>query len=190
MLDEIAAAGAVDPVEMRLAMITDEPSRKVIEKAAEMANWGGSLGPNRAQGMAFVLSFGVPVAEIVEIEQTDDGLKIQKVFAAVDVGTALDPRNIEGQVQSAVNFGLAAAMMGEITVEAGVVAQQNFDTYDSIRIHQAPAIEVGILENGPSIRGIGEPGLPPAAPALGNAIFALTGNRIRELPFGKSVDFV
>ena len=105
------------------------------------------------------------------------------------VGTALDPRNIEAQVQSAINFGLTAAIMGEITINQGVVEQSNFHNYDAIRMSQAPAIDVRILENGEKIRGIGEPGLPPAAPALANAIFAASGERIRELPIRKHVKF-
>ena len=100
-----------------------------------------------------------------------------------------DPRIIEAQVQSGINFGLAAAMMSEITVSDGKVQQTNFHDYNSIRINQAPPIAVKILENGEKIRGIGEPGLPPAAPALANAIFAATGQRIRELPLNKHVTF-
>jgi len=117
-------------------------------------------------------------------------VKITKVYAAVDVGTALDPRNIEAQVSGGINFGLAAAIMGKITVKDGKVEQTNFHNYNSIRINQAPKIEVAILENGDKVRGIGEPGTPPAAPALANAIFAATGRRIRELPLNKSIKFV
>lgn len=91
---------------------------------------------------------------------------------------------------SGINFGLSAAMMGEITVKDGKIEQTNFHQYDSIRMNQAPNIQVKVLENGEKIRGIGEPGTPPAAPALGNAIFAATGKRIRELPFGKSIKFI
>ncbi|MDX1509258.1 MAG: molybdopterin cofactor-binding domain-containing protein, partial [Woeseiaceae bacterium] len=189
IIDEIAHAAGSDPLDMRIRLMTHGPSRKVLEAVGEMANWGGRLPAGHAQGVAFVLSFGVPVAEIVEVANTPDGIRIVRVYAAVDVGTALDPRNIEGQVQSGVNFGLAAAMMGEITIEEGAVVQGNFNEYDAIRIHQAPDIEVRILENGERIRGIGEPGTPPAAPALATAIYAATGRRIRELPLAKHVSF-
>lgn len=190
MLDELAQAAGADPLEMRLRMMNHEPSSEVLKAVAEMADWGAPLPEGHGRGLAFVLSFGVPTAEIIEVADTGNGLRIVKVWAAVDVGVALDHRNIEAQVQGGVNFGLAAALMGEITVADGAVEQTNFHNYNSIRIHQAPPIEVRILENGSRIRGIGEPGLPPAAPALANAIFAATGERIRELPLSKHVRFV
>ena len=180
IIDEIAHGAGSDPLEMRIRLMTHGPSRHVLEAAGEFANWGGELPEGHAQGVAFVLSFGVPVAEVVEVANTPNGIRIVRVHAVVDVGTALDPRNIEGQVQSGINFGLAAAMTGEITIEDGAVVEGNFHQYDAIRMQQAPDIEVKILENGERIRGIGEPGTPPAAPALANAIFAATGQRIRE----------
>ena len=190
MMDEIAHAAGLDPLQLRLDLIQHEPSRKVLEAVAEMSNWGLMLPEGHGLGVAFCLSFGVPAAEVVEIAIIDEKVKIIKVYAAVDVGTALDPRNIEAQVSGGINFGLAAAMMGEITIEDGEVQQTNFHMFNSIRINQAPDIEVRVLENGSRIRGIGEPGTPPAAPALANAIFAATGKRIRELPLNKQIDFV
>lgn len=189
MLDELAHAAGADPLEMRMQMMNHEPSREVLKAVAEMADWGAPLPEGHGRGVAFVMSFGVPAAEIVEVADTGNGLKIVRVWAAVDVGVALDRRNLEAQVQSGVNFGLAAAMMGEVTVRDGAVEQTNFHNYNSIRINQAPPIDVRVLENGSRIRGIGEPGLPPAAPALANAIFAATGERIRELPLSKHVRF-
>jgi isoquinoline 1-oxidoreductase beta subunit len=188
-IDEVAHAAGKDPLDLRLELIDHAPSRKVIEAAADMANWGAPLREGHGMGLAFVLSFGVPVAEIVEVADTDRGIRILNVWAAVDVGTALDPRNVEAQVQSGVNFGLAAAMMGSITIRDGMIEQRNFDTFDAMRMSQAPDIKVRILENGEKIRGIGEPGTPPAAPALANAIFAATGRRIRELPLNKHMRF-
>ncbi len=189
MMDEMAHDAGIDPLEFRLQSITHMPSRKVMERVAEMSNWGGNLPSGHARGLGFCLSFGVPSAQVIEITQSGEGIKLIRACAAVDVGTALDPRNIEAQVFGGMSFGLTAAIMGEITVENGAVVQGNFDEYDSLRMYQAPAFEVAILENEPHIRGIGEPGTPPAAPALANAVFALTGQRIRELPLGKSVDF-
>lgn len=190
-LDEIAVAAGKDPVEMRLELMTHEPSRKVLEAVAEMAGWkGGQIGEGRGRGVAYSLSFGVPVAEIVEVAVTDSGIKVVDVWAAADVGTALDPRNIEAQLVSGVNFGLSAAILSEITVADGVVEQENFNNYDALRLYQAPRIAVRVLESGGPIRGIGEPGTPPAAPALANAIFAATGKRLREMPFNKTVEFV
>jgi isoquinoline 1-oxidoreductase beta subunit len=188
-IDELAHAAGTDPMEMRLSLMSDDTSRKVLEAAAHMSNWGSELAPGVGRGVAFVMSFGVPVAEVIEVADTPLGIKILKVYAAVDIGTALDPRNVEAQVQSGVNFGLAAAIMGEISIADGAVEQSNFHNYDAIRMRQAPAIEVKILENGDQIRGIGEPATPPAAPALANAIFAATGNRIRELPLKKHIKF-
>lgn len=189
VIDELAHAAGADPLEMRLSLMNDDTSRKVLEAVAQMSNWGSELPPGIGRGVAFVMSFGVPVAEVIEVADTPLGIKILKVYAAVDIGTALDPRNVEAQVQSGVNFGLTAAIMGEISVADGAVEQSNFHDYDAIRMRQAPAIEVKILENGDRIRGIGEPATPPAAPALANAIFAATGNRIRELPLKNHIKF-
>jgi isoquinoline 1-oxidoreductase beta subunit len=189
IVDEMAHAAGRDPLDFRFDMLTDEVSRGVLEAAASMAGWGADLPPGRGMGVALVMSFGVPVAEIVEVVDTPNGIRILNVWAAVDVGTALDPRNIEAQVQSGIVFGLSAAMLNEITVSEGRVEQRNFHDYRLMRLDQVPDIEVRILENGHKIRGIGEPGTPPAAPALGNAIFAATGRRIRTLPFGGSVRF-
>ncbi len=189
-MDEIAIATGKDPVEMRLGLMTHEPSRKVLEKAAEMAGWnGGQVGEGRGRGVAFSLSFGVPVAEIVEIAATEHGFKITDAWIAADVGIALDPRNIEAQLMSGLNFGLSAAILSEITITDGEVDQRNFHDYDALRMYQAPRLEIAVLENMGHIKGIGEPGTPPAAPALANAIFAATGKRLREMPFGKFVDF-
>ncbi len=189
MLDELARSEGLDPLKMRLDMIDHQPSRKVIEAVAELADWGRARPDGHGLGMAFCLSFGVPVAEIIEVVQTSSGIKIINAFAAVDVGIAIDPRNIEAQVFGGLNFGLAAAMMGEITFNKGAAQQSNFHDYNSIRMHQSPSFKIKILENGERIKGIGEPATPPAAPALANAIFAATGQRIRELPMNKHIRF-
>ena len=189
MMDEMAHAAGVDPLEFRLQSMNHMPSRKVLEKLGAMSSWGSALPAGRARGVGFCLSFGVPSAQVIEISQTDSGIKLEKAYAVVDVGTVLDPRNVEAQVFGGMIYGLSAAIMGEITVEGGEVVQGNFDTYDGMRMDQAPSFEVAILENEPHIRGIGEPGTPPAAPALANAVFALTGKRLRSLPLNKHVDF-
>ena len=190
MMDEIANAANLDPLQMRIDLITHEPSRKVIQAVAEMSGWGRYMPDGQALGVAYALSFGVPCAQVIEISLVNGKVKILNVWAAVDVGTALDPRNIEAQVSGGVNFGLAAAIMGEISIENGQVQQTNFHNFNSIRMHQAPNIEVQILENGDKIKGIGEPAVPPAAPALANAIYAATGKRFRELPLNKHIGFV
>ena len=187
--DELCHAAGVDPVAERLRLCDHDDSRQVIQAAAEMANWGADLGPNRAQGIAFCMSFGVPVAEVVQISQTDQGIKLDAVFVAADVGKVLDPVNFENLVQGGVLWGLGHAIMGETTYTDGAMDQNNFDSFESLRLYQTPQISVRGLEFGTRVRGIGEPPVPPAAPALANAIFALTGQRLREMPFQKFVDF-
>lgn len=187
-VDELAHLAGVDPLEFRLNQIDHVPSRKVLEAVAAASNWG-STPAGRARGVAFCLSFGVPTAEVIEVAQTPAGLQMTGAWAAVDVGIALDPSIIEAQVQGGMIFGLSAAINGEITFDGGHVQQTNFPDYDGLRMPQCPPIAVTVLENGHKIRGIGEPGTPPAAPALANAIFALTGQRIRALPLGKAIGF-
>jgi isoquinoline 1-oxidoreductase beta subunit len=189
-IDELAAQAGTDPLDLRLALLNHEPSRKVLSSAAAMSGWGQRLAAGRGRGVAFHLCRGVPVAQVIEITTTKQGVKIDKVFVAVDVGTALDPRNLEAQLQSGVIFGLSSAVYGEITFAKGAAEQTNFHNYPVLRMHQAPQIEVKVLESGGTIRGVGETGVPPAAPALANAIFQATGKRIRELPLRKHIDFV
>lgn len=187
-MDELAQRAGADPLAFRLTQIDDEASRKVLEAVGEMCNWGTAL-PGRARGVAFCLSFGVPSAQVIEVMDTPAGLRLTGAWAAVDVGRALDPGNIEAQVQGAMVYGLSAAMRGEITFADGMAEQVNFWDFEPMRLPQCPPIAVRILENQRNIRGVGEPGLPPAAPALGNAIFALTGQRLRDLPFARAVTF-
>ena len=162
---------------------------KVVEKVAEMAKWGEALPAGKAKGLAFTLSFGSWVGEIVQVADTPAGIRIEKVWIAADVGTALDPGIIEAQLISAAIYGLSAAMGQEITFADGMVEQSNFHDYDAMRIFQCPVFEVAILENFHKMGGVGEIGTPPAAPALANAVFALTGKRIRTLPLSKEVAF-
>ena len=189
-MDEIAVAGKLDPVAMRLKLMADHPAAlKVIEKVAEMAGWDEALPAGKARGMAFTLSFGSWVAEVVQVADTPEGIRLEKVWIAADVGTALDPGIIEAQLVSGAIYGLSAAMNQEITLADGMVEQSNFHDYDAMRMNQCPDFEVAILQNYHKMGGVGEIGTPPAAPALANAIFALTGKRIRSLPLSKEVKF-
>lgn len=188
-VDELAHAAGADPLAFRLDHMTHAPSRAVLEAVAEMSGWGTALPAGRARGVAFCLSFGVPTAEVIEVEQTPAGLRLAGAWAAVDVGTALDPANIEAQVSGGMIYGLSAAMTGRITLAEGRVVETNFPDFDPLRLHQCPPISVRVLEGGGKIRGIGEPGTPPAAPALANAIFALTGVRHRRLPLADAAGF-
>jgi isoquinoline 1-oxidoreductase subunit beta len=188
-LDELIHAAGADPLRERLRLCWHEPSRKVLEAVAQMSGWGSDLGKDRGRGVAFTLSFGVPAAEVVEVTSTPRGIRIDKVFVAVEVGKVLDPVNFENQVQGGVIWGLGHAMNAELTYADGIAQQTNYHVYEGMRLYQTPQIEVRALTNSSEIRGIGEPSVPPTAPALANAIFAATGRRIRELPLGKHIAF-
>ena len=189
-LDELIHAAGADPLEERLRLCSDPLSRKVLEAVGEMSGWSGPrISETRARGLAFCLSFGVPMAEVVEVSRTPGGIRVDKVYAACELGRIVDPDTFEAQVSGGIIFGLGHAMNCELTYAGHAPEQVNFDSYQGMRLSQAPEIEVRGLENGARIRGIGEPGVPPAAPALANAIFALTGQRIRELPLNRHVSF-
>lgn len=192
-IDEMAHAAGRDPLEFRLQLAAREhaPSAGVIEAVAGMAGWTGQTPPGVGRGVGFTYSFGTPVAQVVEVVQQEDGkIMIPRVWIACDVGTALDPRNIEAQMTGAAIFGLSAAVMGEITFRDGIAEQGNFHEYDALRMHNAPAFEVEVLETGDHIGGVGEPGTPPAMPALANALFDLTGKRARDLPLIRHFDLL
>ena len=167
-----------------------EVSRKVLEAVAEMSSWGGELDRNKGRGVAFVESFGVPVAEVVEVKEKDEGRRIEKVWVDADVGKVIEKVNFDKIMQGGVIFGLGHAMNCEITYADGMAEQANFWDAEGMRFYQCPEIFTKGLENGAKIRGIGEPPVPPAAPALANAIFAATGQRLREMPFSKFIEFV
>jgi isoquinoline 1-oxidoreductase beta subunit len=189
LLDELIHAAGADPLQERLRLCSHEVARKVLEAVGQMSNWGSKLEPHRGRGLAFVESFGVPVAEVVEVTRTDKGIRIDKVFVAVDVGRVIDPVNFDNHVKGAVIWGLGHAMNCEITYADGMAQQTNYPQHQGMRLDQCPEIVVRGLENGPRVRGVGEPPVPPAAPALAAAIFAVTGKRLREMPFSKFFDF-
>jgi isoquinoline 1-oxidoreductase beta subunit len=189
-LDELIHAAGADPMAERLRLMDHDVSRRVLEKAAEISDWGAPLAENQGKGVAFVESFGVPMAEVVQVTDTGRGIRIDKVWAVCDVGTIVDPVNFENLVQGGVVFGLGHAMNCEITHADGMAQPSNYHAHDGMRLRQCPEIEVVGLQSGAKIRGIGEPPAPPAAPALGNAIFAATGRRLRTLPFRTGIDFV
>lgn len=183
-LDELLHGAGRDPIQARLELMHDERSKAVLRLAAEKAQWGKTAAKGRGLGLAFVESFGARVAEIVEISLNSAGrIKVEKVVCAVDCGTPINPHVIQAQIESAIMFGLSAALYGEIKIENGEVQTHNFDTYPVVRMNQAPEIEVHIMPSTESPSGIGEPGVPPIAPAVANAYFQLTGKRIRRLPF-------
>jgi isoquinoline 1-oxidoreductase subunit beta len=183
-MDECAHAAGKDPLAYRLAMLGHAPRhRKVLEVAAQAAGWGNALPAGRGRGIALAESFHSIVAQVAEVEVTDGMVRVQRVVCAIDCGFALDPGNVVAQMESGIVFGLAAALDGEITVKNGRVEQGNFHDYRVLRMAQTPRIEVHIVDSGiEHLGGVGEPGTPPVAPAVCNAIFAATGQRIRELP--------
>ncbi len=189
-IDELIHAAGLDPLGARIEMCKIPIYRKLLETVGEMADWKGPLGSGKGRGVAFVESFGTAVAEIVEVTMTGAGIKIDKVWVAADVGKIIDPVNFENLVQGGVVWGLGHAMNCELTYAKGAVQQTNYNRHEAMRMYQCPVIEVRGLENDYTVRGIGEPPVPPAAPALANAIFAATGKRIREMPFNKFIDFV
>ena len=189
-IDECARVAGIDPLAMRLALT--EPwsaAQGAVRAVAEMSNWNEPV-EGRAKGMAFCLSFGTWVAQVVEVERQGDDIAITRGWCAAEVGTALDPGIIAAQLRGGMIFGLSAAIGQAIEFEDGAAVQQNFGGYDALRIGQAPPIEVEVLQTYHRMGGAGEPGVPPAAPALANAVFALTGERIRDLPLDRTVSFV
>ncbi|MGS4948059.1 molybdopterin cofactor-binding domain-containing protein [Meridianimarinicoccus sp. RP-17] len=189
-LSELIHAAGADPLEERLRLIADADSRRVLEAVGEMANWAGAdIGPGRGRGIAFAHTHGVPVAEVIDVTMTDRGLRIDAVWIAADCGTVFDPINAEAQLTGAAIFGLGHAMNCELTYENHAVQQTNFDAFEGVRLHQTPRFHTRLLGLAGRVRGLGEPATAPAAPALADAIFAATGQRPREMPFNKAVDF-
>jgi isoquinoline 1-oxidoreductase beta subunit len=191
-IDEMAHAAGRDPLEFRHEMIAKvhEPSAKVLEAVRDMSGWTGQTPEGIGRGVAFTYSFGSPVAEVIEVRQTDAGIRISDIWIAADVGVALDPGNLEAQLSGGALYGLSAAVMEEITFADAQAEQGNFYDYDALRMHNAPRVHVKVLENNPYIGGVGEPGTPPAPAALANALFDLTGQRARELPLNRSFDLL
>ena len=196
-IDELAAAAGKDPYEFRRNLLVkpanwkarfeDDPDparlRGVLELVAEKAGWGKPLPKGSGRGIAAYHSFGSYFAEVAEVTVKGNDFKIDRIVAAVDCGQIVNPESVRAQTESAIIYGLSAALKNEITIKNGAVEQTNFDSYDPLRISEAPPIEVHLTKSKDDPGGMGEPGLPPAAPAVANAIFAASGQRLRKLPF-------
>lgn len=191
-IDELAHAAGRDPLEFRLELMRPESeiTANVLEQVSMMSRWRSSKEPGSGRGVAFAWSFGTPVAQVIEVRDENGRIRIAKAWIACDMGRALDPGIIEAQMESGLIYGLSAAVMGEITFADGKVEQRNFPDYDALRLPGVPEIETAVLQVQDKLGGAGEPGTPPAAPALANAIFDLSGERVRELPLNKRFDFV
>ena len=187
-IDVMAKEAGKDPLEFRRAMMpADSTERKALDLAAEKAGWGSPLPAGRARGIAVAKSFGTSVAQVAEVSRDSSGrVKVHRVVCAVYCGTAVDPRGIEAQMEGGIAFGLGAAMKGEITLKDGKVEQGNFDTYDVLRMDEMPVVEVHIVPSDEKPTGTGEPGVPPIAPAVANAILALTGKPVTRLPMHRA----
>ena len=184
-VDEVAHRTGKNPYQFRMELLADHPRhRRVLEVAAESAGYGQNLPEGHAMGIAVQESFGSIVAEIAEVSiQANGQLQVHKVTCAVDCGRVINPDTAEQQVESGILYGLSAALYGEITIENGAVAQNNFPDYNSVRMAQTPEIQVHFVESGEALGGLGEPSTPPIAAAVANAAYILTGQRVRELPF-------
>ncbi|MDF1624109.1 xanthine dehydrogenase family protein molybdopterin-binding subunit [Pseudohongiella nitratireducens] len=183
--DELAWQQQMDPLAFRLSLLADKPRhRRVLQEAADRAGWGQPLPEGRAQGIALQECFGSVVAQVAEISLRDDGsVKVEKVVCALDCGRVVHPDNAASQVESGIIYGLTAALYGQISIEDGKVKESNFHDYEMVRLSETPDIESILLESpGAPVGGLGEPATPPIAAAVSNAVFALTGQRIRELP--------
>lgn len=189
LIDEALVAAGKDPVQGRLELMEDERSKAVIRQVAERSNWGAAVPAGTGRGFAFTEAFGGRVAQVVDVSRDRAGrIKVDKVFCVVDCGMPINPHIIEAQVESAIMYGLSAALYDEIRMDKGVVETSNFHNYPVIRMNQAPVFDVHIMASDvtpPS--GIGEPATPGIAPAVANAWFQLTGVRIRRLPFERLV---
>ena len=182
-IDELAAAAGRDPYQYRRDLLEHAPRfRAVLDLAAEKAGWGAPLAANQGRGIAIHRSFGTIVAEVVDVEITDGELTVPRVVCAVDAGYAMHPDGMAAQMESGVAYGMTAALYGEISIRGGAVAQSNFHDYPMLRMDKAPMVETHIINSGEPLGGAGEPGTPPIAAALANAIYSASGVRVRELP--------
>jgi isoquinoline 1-oxidoreductase beta subunit len=193
-IDELAGAAGKDPVAYRMALLDKHPRHAgVLKLAADKAGWNKPLAPSkdgakRGRGVAVHESFASFVAQVVEVTVQKDGtFKVDRVVCAVDCGIAVNPDVIAAQMEGGIGYALAAALTGSITLKDGVVEQSNFSDYPVLRINEMPKVEVHIVKSAAKPTGVGEPGVPPLAPALVNALHAATGKRIRTLPIGEQL---
>jgi isoquinoline 1-oxidoreductase beta subunit len=183
-MDELAHAAGKDPFEFRRALLGKHPRHKrVLETVAEKAGWGNPLPEGRGRGIAVHESFESFVAHVAEVSVSEEGkLRVHRIVAAIDCGPVVNPATIHAQLEGGAVFGLTAALYSEISFENGRVKQGNFHDYPMLRMHEMPVVETHIVPSEEKMGGVGEPGVPGVAPAVANAIFAVTGKRLRSLP--------
>ncbi|MEQ9640063.1 MAG: xanthine dehydrogenase family protein molybdopterin-binding subunit [Alphaproteobacteria bacterium] len=186
-VDEVAHAAGRDPFAFRRTLLRGKPRfLTVLETAAAKAGWTEPLPEGRARGIAIQKSFGSIVAQVAEVSVDGEAVKVERVVCVIDCGTVVSPDIVKAQMEGGIVYGLSALLYGEINVERGEIVQGNFPDYEMVRLATAPRIEVHIIADGHAPGGVGEPGTPPVAPAVTNAIFAATGKRIRQLPLARS----
>jgi len=185
----VAAAAAQDPVAFRTTLLTgDPPMTHVLLRAAELSGWGQPLAPapdgaRKARGIGLHRAFGSVVAQVAEVSIGEARqIRVHRVVCVLDCGFPVNPNLIRQQVEGGLIYGLSAALHGEITVDKGQVQQTNFHDYAPVRMRECPAIQTDIIASSEHPQGVGEVGTPPIAPAVANAVFALTGQRLRSLP--------
>ncbi len=182
-IDELAIATKQDPLAFRLKLLKDAPRyAAVLQLAAKQAGWDQALPAGRARGIALHKSFGSIVAQVAEVSVEQGQIRVHRVVCAIDCGTVVNPDTVAQQMQSSVVYALSAALFGQIDIVGGVVQQSNFPSYPMVTLSQAPVVETHIVPSTRHPAGVGEPAVPPLAPAVGNALFALTGKRLRALP--------
>ena len=188
-VDEMAAAAKQDPVAYRRALLGKSPRAKaVLDLVAEKSGWGQPLPSGVGRGVSLQFVFGSYLAQIAEVEVSKDGnVRVRRVVCAMDCGTVINPNTVEAQLMSGITFGATAALYGEITLKNGRVEQTNFDTYQMIRMNEAPAIEVHVVKSSEPPGGVGETGTSGVVPAIANAIYAATGKRLRKMPVDANV---
>jgi isoquinoline 1-oxidoreductase beta subunit len=183
LIDELARAAGSDPLAYRRRLLAKHPRHQAtLNLAAEKAGWARPAPAGRFRGLAVHESFGSFVAQVAEVSVSGKAIRVHKVTCAIDCGTAVNPAGVTAQVEGGVIYGLSAALYGEITLHDGRVQQSNFHDYKPVRMNEAPAVEVHIVPSAERPSGVGEPGVPPIAPAVANAVFAATGQRLRRLP--------
>jgi len=180
----VAAAAGKDPLAYRMALLDKQPRMaKVLKLAAEKSGWGSPAPFGRARGVALMEGYDTYMAQIAEVSMKDGAPVVHKVTVVADLGRMVNPDTVEAQIQSSIIFGLSQALYGEITLDKGRVQQFNFDSYRVMRNHEAPQIDIVLVDSTEKPGGIGEPATALVGPAVGNAVAALTGKRLRRMPF-------
>src|SRR5262249_37663126 len=186
-VDELAAAAKQDPFVLRRSLVpAGSRQSRVPDRPEKLANWSTPPPKGIGRGLARHFCFETEVAQVAEVEVVDNRIRVRKVYCVVDCGVAVNPDIIKSQMEGAIIFGLSAALDQQITLVDGVVQQRNFDTFPPLRMHEAPEIVVEINPSEERPTGVGEPGLPPIAPAVANAVFTLTGVRLRRMPLQRA----